>query len=114
MMTPKEVFKKSIENRKNFLDQKKSEWLSCDSELQKKNIIVELIQLEPSHLAEDWILDQVIKWMKEREENIDYLNAAFIARGKRDELTEKRRENLARASFIDHKIKKIAEEIENE
>lgn len=110
MMTIKEVFIESIKNRKIFLEQKKAEWLNCNSERKKKNIIVELIQLEPSHLAEDWILDQVIKWMKDREKNIDYLNAAFIASGQRDELTEKQREALAKASFIDHAIKKISAE----
>jgi hypothetical protein len=114
-MTPKEVFKTSIENRHNFLEQKKREWVECKSDRKKKKIIVELIQLEPSHLAEDWILDQVIKWMKEpdmkeREKNIDYLKSAFIAHGLRDEITEKQRENLAKACFIDHKIKKMSRE----
>jgi len=99
-----ELFKQSVTNRFNFLEAKKKEWLDLKSKRQKKNLIVELIQLEPSHLAENWILDQIIKWMKNRQKNIDYINAAFIAKGKREELTEKQRNNLARTSFESHKI----------
>lgn len=103
------LWKQSKINRFNFLEAKKKEWLNCESERKKKDLIVELIQLEPSHLAEDWILDQIIKWMKDRQKNIDYINAAFIVQGKRNELTEKQRENLARTSFLAHKISKIVE-----
>ena len=71
----------------------KKEWLDLKSERKKKDLIVELIQLEPSHLAVDWILDQVIKWMKDHEKNKDYLSEAFISKGVRNTLTEKQREN---------------------
>ena len=104
-----ELFKQSLTNRFIFLEAKKKEWLDLKSERKKKDLIVELIQLEPSHLAEDWILDQVIKWMKDRQKNIDYINAAFVAKGKREDFTEKQRNNLARTSFESHKIGKAAE-----
>ena len=105
-----DLLRQSIINRQNFLEAKKKGWLNCESERKKKKLIVELIQLEPSHLAEDWILDQVIKWMKARQKNIDYIEAAFIAKGKRNELTERQRDNLAKTSFFAHKISKTAEE----
>ena len=104
-----ELFKQSLTNRFNFLEVKKKEWLDLKSERKKKNLIVELIQLEPSYLAEDWILDQVVKWMKDRQNNIDYITDAFIAKGKREELTEKQRNNLIRTSFESHKIGLAAE-----
>lgn len=103
------LFNQSIENRFNFLEQKKREWLALKSERKKKSLIVELVQLEPSHLAEDWILDQVIKWLKDRQNNIDYINAAFIAKGQRAELTETQRDNLAQTTFLWHNISKTAE-----
>lgn len=103
-----ELFKKSVTNRFNFLEAKKKEWLDLKSERKKKDLIVELIQLRPSHLAVDWILDQVIKWMKDRQNNINYINSAFIAKGKREELTEKQRNNLARTSFESHNITMVA------
>ncbi len=103
------LYKQSIKNRCDFLEKKKNEWTDCNSERQKKDLIVKLIQLDPSHLAEDWILDQIIKWMKNREENIDYLTEAFISRGCRDELTEKKQTNLAEKSFLNYKVRKLAE-----
>lgn len=103
-----ELFNQSIINRFNFLETKKREF-DLKSERKKKNLIVELIQLESSHLAEDWILNQVIKWLKDRQKNIDYINAAFIAKGKRQELTEKQHDNLAKTSFMWHNIQKTAE-----
>jgi len=96
----------SLRNRFSFLEGKKLEWLNCESERKRKKLIVELIQLEPSHLAEDWVLDQIIKWMKDRQKNLEYLKASFVAKGIRDELTENQRDNLAKASFLDHKVKK--------
>ncbi|MBL7203251.1 MAG: hypothetical protein ISS63_02810 [Desulfobacteraceae bacterium] len=104
-----DLYKQSKVNRFNFLQKKKQEFLNCTSERKRKNLIVELIQLEPSHLAEDWILDQVIKMMKDRQNNIDYLQAAFISRGKRAELTENQRDTLAKTSFLSHKISQMAE-----
>lgn len=104
-----DLYKESKVNRFHFLEKKKREFLDCTSDRKRKNLIAELIQLEPSHLAEDWILDQVIKMMKDRQNNIDYLQAAFIAKGKRNELTENQRANLAETSFLSHKIKKMSE-----
>jgi hypothetical protein len=104
-----ELFKQSIKNRFNFLEAKKREWLDLKSESKKKKLIVELIQLDPSHLAEDWILDQVIKWMKDRKNNIDYIHGAFIAKGNRKELTENQRNSLAKTSFEFHKISKAVQ-----
>ncbi|MFO7555305.1 MAG: hypothetical protein R6W88_08890 [Desulfobacterales bacterium] len=103
-----ELFTQSLKNRFEFLEVKKREWIELDSERKKKAFIVKLIQLEPSHLAEDWILDQVIKWLKDWQNNIDYIKAAFIAKGCREELTEQQRDNLARTSFLSHKISKEA------
>ena len=108
MKTLFDLYRESKVNRFNFLEKKKQEFLDCTSDHKRKNLIAELIQLEPSHLAEDWILDQVIKMMKDRLNNIDYLQAAFIAKGKRNELTKTQRDNLAKTSFLSHKIDKIS------
>ena len=109
MKTLFDLYKESKVNRFHFLEKRKREFLDCTSDHKRKNLIAELIQLEPSHLAENWILDQVIKMMKDRQNNLDYLQAAFISKGKRAELTENQRDNLARASFLSHKINQRAE-----
>ncbi len=104
-----DLFKQSIENRFEFLEAKKREFIACTSERKRKALVVELIQLEPSHLAEEWILDQVIKMMKDRSAiNIGYLKDAFISKGKRQEMTEPQRAQLAETSFLYHDIKQYA------
>ena len=103
----KELFQQSIQNRHEFLEEKFNELLNCKTERGKAKIIIELIQLEPSHLAEPWILDQVIKWMKDHEKNKDYLSEAFISKGVRNTLTEKQRENLAKTTFLYFKVKNL-------
>ena len=97
------LFKQSIKNRRDFLEKKKNEWIDCNSERQKKDLIVKLIQLEPSHLAEDWILDQVIKWLKDRKNNLQYLEAAFMKKGKRNEMQN----NMAETFFLFNRIERV-------
>ena len=109
MKTLFDLYRESKVNRFHFLEKKKQEFLAYTSDHKRKNLIAELIQFEPSHLAEDWILDQVIKMMKDRQNNLDYLQAAFISKGKRDELTKTQRDNLAKTSFLSHKIDKMSE-----
>ena len=109
MKTLFDLYKESKVNRFRFLEKKKRDFIECTSGRKQKNLIAELIRLEPSHLAEGWILDQVIKMLKDQQENIDYLQAAFISKGKRAALTEAQRDNLARASFLSHNINQRAE-----
>jgi hypothetical protein len=97
-------------NRKNFLENKFKAWAECKKESGKAKIIIELIQLEPSHLAEAWILNQVILWLKDYKKNIDYIREAFITKGKRNILTERQRENLANKTFLEFKVKKLKRE----
>jgi hypothetical protein len=106
----KELFKESFINRKSFLEKKFNEWKNCKTERGKAKIIVNLIQIEPSHLAEPWILDQVINWMKEHDKNKEYLQEAFISKGDRDILTDRQRVNLAKTTFLDHKVKRLKTE----
>jgi len=108
--TIKEEFIKACKNRQCYLEKKFKEWKNSKTERDKAKIIITLIQLEPSHLAEAWILDQVIKWMKNHEKNIDYLQEAFIVKGDRDILTKKQRENLARTTFLYFKLKNLTNE----
>ncbi len=105
-----EFLRQAAINRTNFLKMKKREWLGCPTQDGKNTIIAELIHLEPSHLAEPWILDQVIKWLKDRVNNIDYLETAFLKKGKRAEVTEKQYSSRAEAFFLFNRIKKLAKE----
>jgi len=103
----KKLFQQSIKNRQEFLEEKVNEWLNCMDESKKAKIIIKLIQLEPSHLAEPWVLDQVIKWLRDYEKNKDYLQETFIAKGIRNTLTQKQRDNLAKNTFTYFKVKNL-------
>jgi hypothetical protein len=106
-----ELFLEAIQNRKKFLDAKFKEWTNCKTERCKAKIIIKLIQLESSHLAEGWILNQVILWMKDFQKCKGYLEEAFISKGERGLLTERQRENLARATFENFKVKKLTDKV---
>lgn len=56
-------------------------------------IVIELIQLEPSHLTEPWILREVIEWLRDRDCR-GYLENAFVRKGKRKLLTKQQREKF--------------------
>ena len=103
----KEFLQQAATNRINFLESKKREWLECPTQKGKNKIIVKLIQLEPSHLAEPWILDQAIKWLRDRKNNIDYLEMAFLKKGKRAEITKEKYDSRAEAFFLFNRIKKL-------
>jgi len=105
----KRLFQESIQNRYDFLEKKKAEFLNCEKEKDKARVIIELIQIEPSHLAENWVLDQVIKWLKDFENTKDYLQDAFVSKGLRDTMTKDEREKMAENTFLYFKIKNIAE-----
>jgi len=104
----KEFLQQAAINRLNFLESKKREWLECPTQKEKNTMIAELIQLEASHLAEPWIQDQVIKWLKDRENNFDYLEMAFLKKGKRAEVTVNQYNSRAEAFFLFNRIKELA------
>jgi hypothetical protein len=79
----KEKFE-DTESKKKFLKQLKKE---------KAEIIIELIKLEPSHLAESWILWEIIDWMKNYD-CIDYLEEAFISQTGRDRKTPDKQDQV--------------------
>jgi len=75
----------------------------------RAEIIIELIQLEPSHLSESWILREVIKWLRDHNCK-DYLERAFIQTGKRKPLTQKQLKKFSQrfhlANAIDQMVAK--------
>jgi hypothetical protein len=99
------LWKQSKVNRFNFLEAKKKQWLNYSSQLKRNKLIVDLIQLEPSHLAENWILDQVIKWLKDRKNHAQFLEAAFTKKGKRDEIRNS--DDIAKTFFLFNRIERI-------
>lgn len=74
---------KSVENRVAYLEQRKSEWQESPTEKARFKIIVELIQLEPSHLWEPWIMGYVVIWQRNLNKYRDYIEKAFLGKGAR-------------------------------
>jgi hypothetical protein len=108
MMTEKELVELSKANRSDFLQEKRSEWKNAATERDRAQIIIELIQLEPTHLFEPWILKQVVAWLMDRRSNIENLRSAFISKGLRDEPTDDQIKTLAKKAILSHTADEIA------
>ena len=97
-------------NRENFLKPYLEKFDQAKTLKERAKIVIELIKLEPSHLDEVWIRDEVIDWLG-RYECMDYIEAAFMSqRGRRYRLTEKRANQIRRDHFLVKKIHEIVEE----
>jgi hypothetical protein len=72
-------------------------------------IIVDLIQEEPSHLKVPWILWEVIKWLR-RHHCIDLVKEAFVVQGKRYRPTKRREMQGLRDYVLAATIDRIVEE----
>jgi hypothetical protein len=103
------------ENRKKFLKpyflRYKKLKTKTKSEKEIAALIAELIKMEPSHLAEPWILWEVVRWLNRTEmDYIDYLNDAFIRQARRNRKTEKQTIQISKDFFLIQKIDSIRTE----
>jgi hypothetical protein len=73
-------------------------------------IISYLIKLEPSHLSEPWILQQIIDWLREYKCR-DYIKEVFVNRTDRDQMTESKYRNMAYDLFLYERIEKIKSDV---
>jgi len=69
-------------------------------------IISELIKIEPSHLAERWILQQVTFWMREHE-RIDFIDEIFIKQTNRNRPTEEEDRNFRKDALLYNRIEQL-------
>ncbi|MEN6486350.1 MAG: hypothetical protein ABFD98_15855 [Syntrophobacteraceae bacterium] len=97
------------ENRNKFLEPFKLRFLSIGDEKERSRIIIDLLKLEPTHLQEDWICAEIIKWMRDIV-CLDYLKDAFISQRERDRKTSNERIHEAKDFFLRDKIRIIRKE----
>ena len=64
-------------NRKRFLAPYKAEF----EKTRNPEIIIHLLKLSPSHLKEDWILNEIIRWLNSHD-HLDHLERAFLHKSK--------------------------------
>lgn len=99
----------AIENRKQFLTPYRKRFQNTKTKKEGVKIIAELIQLEPSHLSEPWIVKEVIAWLRDRE-CCDFLEDVFIKAQKRVARTEDQRKRAVRDFYVVHAINEIIAE----
>jgi len=99
----KKMIKVAKANRKKFLARYKKRFKK-ENDRNRARIIIKLIQLEPSHLTEPWILRQVIEWLRNHRKNKYYLEAAFVSKGKRMRLSKKQKIKLRKDFLLAQKI----------
>lgn len=99
----------AIENRKDFLAPYRKSFQKAKKPKERAKIIAKLIELEPSHLSEPWIIKEVIAWLRDRN-SFDYLEEIFIKAPKRGVRTEDQRRNAVRDFYVVNDIDKIIAE----
>jgi hypothetical protein len=100
---------KAIENREKFLAPEKEKFIKSKSKHERSKIISYLIEIEPSHLTEPWVLKEVVNWMRDRR-YFDFLEEAFIQAPKKYAPTEQKEIDQARDLFVLHAIDRIKAE----
>ena len=110
----KEFIKLSIENRKAFLSKHKEGFEAARTDKKRAEIIVFLLNIEPSHLDEPWIRDEVIRWMRNFD-YADYLERAFIGRRNikklnQDMESDEQKEQRAIDAFVFRAVEEIIAE----
>ncbi len=60
------------------------------TEKERAKIVIQLIQMEPSHHEEPWISGEITRWLsRQNDTDIENLKSAFVNRGKRDHVRAK-------------------------
>jgi hypothetical protein len=103
----KKIIKMAKTNRNKFLDRYKKRFKK-ENDRNRARIIIKLIQLEPSHLTEPWILREVIEWLRNHKKNKNYLKAAFVKKGKRMRLTTNEQIKLRKDFLLAQRIDQMA------
>jgi len=104
--------KKAKENRKNFLAPYREKFEKADTTKKRAKIISELIELEPSHLSEPWIIKQVIAWLRDWHKHMDFIDDIFVKAPKKYAQTEDQRRREVRDFYVMDDIDKIIKETE--
>jgi hypothetical protein len=102
-----ELIDEAKANRSAFLKPYREKFEGAITRNAKANIIVELIEIEPSHLSEEWIVNEAISWLRDCHNCKDYIDAVFIKAPKRHTPTETQRINYARAYYLRRDIDQI-------
>jgi SOS response regulatory protein OraA/RecX len=105
----KEFIEEAKENRHDFLKPYREKFESAESHGPRAEIVVELIKIEPSHLSEQWIIFEVISWLRNHD-YIDYLEEAFIRQRGRKRLTEGAKFKKTRDRLLVKKVDKMKEQ----
>lgn len=100
-----EFIEQAIRNREELL----APYLSKFLETRDPKIIVELIKLEPSHLDEDWIRDEIIDWLRRRD-RIDLVEEAFMHQTDRKQPTEREMEARSKDFHVAHAVDQLCKE----
>jgi hypothetical protein len=110
IMTPQEVYAESIKNRKMFLAPYQDKFRKAKDEKANAKIISKLIEIEPSHLSEPWIIKQVIEWLRDRDEFADFIEDTFIRAPKKNTATKKQQEKYVQDYYLIKQIDRIRRE----
>ena len=98
---------KAKATREAFLKPYREKFEAAINSKAKAAVIVELIEIEPSHLSEPWIVNETIGWLRDCYECKNYIEDVFVKAPKRRAPTEKQRINNVKAFYLRSDIDRI-------
>jgi len=97
-------------NRAAFLKPYREKFAAASSRKEKAEIIAELVEIEPDHLSEPWILAETISWLRDFRECQDHIESTFIKAPKRRDPTEDQKRDSDFGGFIVWHVDKLRRE----
>jgi hypothetical protein len=102
-----EFIDEAKENRRAFLIPYREKFEAALTKEARATIIVELIEIEPSHLSEPWIVNETISWLRNCNNCKNYINDVFVKAPKRHTTTELQRIKNVKAFYLRIDVNRI-------
>jgi hypothetical protein len=102
-----DIIDEAKENRIAFLKPYRENFEAAITREARAAIIVELIEVEPSHLSEPWIVNETISWLRNCHNCKDNINDVFVKAPKRHTPTELQRMKHVKAFYLRNDVDRI-------
>lgn len=95
------------DNRRKYLESERVKFELSENKKKRAEQIIKLMKLEPSHILEPWIAEELIKWMRERDREYDLEKAFVLKKNRTGREIKRTRETIIRQFFLYEEIERI-------
>lgn len=107
-----EIIDEARANRSAFLKPYQEKFEGAITRAAKAAIIIELMEIEPSHLSEEWVVNETISWLRDCHNCRDYIEKVFMQAPQQPATTEKQRVDDAGAYLLKRKLSRFRKQYE--